>query len=201
MKWSKLNSTWQSAVANNRLLMISNVGLTGLVLVMGLKMAQTHERIIIVPPTVNARYEIDWDGATSDYFKDIALWLTGTIGTINKNNADYVVTVVTRFMDPSISKTVSESLRTYASNPSVALNSTMSWFEAKSIVWEPPTNRVFVSGSLFSQSTGNRSSSKDVTYEYTMQMVGGKPLVTAFTSYEDTPHTLTWQRKKDEETP
>lgn len=126
MKWSKLNSTWQSAVANNRLLMISNVGLTGLVLVMGLKMAQTHERIIIVPPTVNARYEIDWDGATSDYFKDIALWLTGTIGTINKNNADYVVTVVTRFMDPSISKTVSESLRTYASNPSVALNSTMS---------------------------------------------------------------------------
>ena len=201
MRWAKLNSTWQSAVANNRLLLISNVGLTALVLVMGLKMAQTHERIIIVPPTVNARYEIDWDGATSEYFKDIALWLTGTIGTINKNNADYVVTVVTRFMDPSISKTVSESLRTYASNPNVSLNSTMSWFEAKNIVWEPPTNRVFVSGSLFSQSTGNRSSTKDVTYEYTMHMVGGKPLVTAFTSYEDSPHTLTWQRKKEEETP
>lgn len=201
MRWSKLNSTWQSAIANNRLLMISNVGLTGLVLVLGLKIAQTHERIIIVPPTVNARYEIDWDGATSEYFKDIALWLTGTIGTINKNNADYVVTVVTRFMDPAISKTVSESLRAYASNPNVSLNSTMSWFEARNIVWEPPTNRVFVSGSLFSQSTGNRSASKDVTYEYTMQMVGGKPLVTAFTSYEDSPHTLTWQRKTEEETP
>jgi len=201
VKWSKLNSTWQSAIANNRLLMISNIGLTGLVLVLGLKIAQTHERIIIVPPTVNDRYEIDWDGATSEYFKDIALWLTGTIGTINKNNADYVVTVVTRFMDPAISKSVSESLRAYASNPHVSLNSTMSWFEARNIVWEPPTNRVFVSGSLFSQSTGNRSASKDVTYEYTMQMVGGKPLVTAFTSYEDSPHTLTWQRKKEEETP
>lgn len=201
MRWVRLNSTWQSAVAGNRWLMLSNAGLCAVVLVLGLKIAGSHERIIIVPPTVNHRYEIDWDGATAEYFKDIALWLTGTIGTINRNNADYVVGVVSRFMDPAISKTVSESLRAYANNPSVTLNNTMSWFEAKSIVWEPPTNRVFVSGSLFAQSTGNRSSTKEVTYEYTLHMVAGKPLVTAFTSYEDVPHTLTWQRQQEEQTP
>ena len=100
MDFKKLNATWQSAIYSNRLLLIANAGLAITVVLLSFKLSQSHERLIIVPPTVNDRYELDWHGATAEYYKDIALWLSGTMGAVSRSNVDYVTNVVNRFMDP-----------------------------------------------------------------------------------------------------
>ena len=88
MDFKKLNATWQSAIYSNRLLLIANAGLAITVVLLSFKLSQSHERLIIVPPTVNDRYELDWHGATAEYYKDIALWLSGTMGAVSRSNVD-----------------------------------------------------------------------------------------------------------------
>lgn len=199
MDFKKLNATWQSAIYSNRLLLIANAGLAITVVLLSFKLSQSHERLIIVPPTVNDRYELDWHGATAEYYKDIALWLSGTMGAVSRSNVDYVTNVVNRFMDPAIAKAVTQKLQEYAFDPAIESSNATAWFVSRSVVWEEPTSKVFVTGEINTQVNMSSSSRKEVVFEYTLTMQDGKPFVTAFTSYAGhDARTAKWLRLRKE---
>lgn len=199
MDFKKLGATWQGAIRANQILLVSNAALGIAVCLLAVKLAQTHERIVVVPPTVNSKYELDWHGASEKYYQDIGIWLSGTLGSVSRSNVDYVTEVINRFMDPAVAKTVVQKVQEYAFDPSISQSNAVAWFNTKAVTWEEPTSTVFVAGEINTQMNASVATSKEVVFQYTVTMKDGMPYVTAFTSYPGhDPHTAKWLRLKKE---
>ena len=66
-------------------------------------------------------------------------------------------------------------------------------FQPNSIQYEPETNRVFVTGTLITATSGSQKYQKQVTYEMGITIREGRPWVSHFLSYEGTiPRTVSW---------
>src|SRR5690606_29559216 len=112
----------------------------------------------------------------------------GMMGQVTPKTVAKTAKTVEPFFAPNIRKQVVESL-----HASVALMPTkvnyVSWFLPVEQSYEPQTRKIFVTGYLSSSLTSSKRSEKKVTYEYKMRMIDGKPVATAFTSYEGNART------------
>lgn len=193
MRYKLFNGDWD---LTHRFAMISlatniilGVGLTGMVM----KNLQQHERIVVVPTTVNKAYEIQWNAGSTEYYKDMAVWLSGMVGQVNAQNVDRTIVTIERFLAPNIKKQVKESLHGLVAYLPSKTNYT-SWFLPSNVVYEQTTRKIFVTGTLNSSATTSQRLQKQVTYEFKFIMDAGQPVVTHFTSYDGDARTAKYLR-------
>lgn len=188
MRYKLFNGDWnlshKFAVISLSTNLILGVALTA----MTIKNLQQHERVIVVPTTVNKAYEIQWNAASTEYYKDMAIWLSGMLGQVNATNVDRTIETINRFLAPNIQKSVAESLHALVAYLPSKTNYA-SWFLPSNVVYEQTTRKIFVTGSLTSAVTAGTKMQKQVTYEFKFTMTGGQPLVTHFTSYDGDART------------
>ena len=183
MRYKLFNGDWnlshKFAIFSLTTNVVLSVALTGMVM----KNLQQHERVVVVPTTVNKAYEIQWNAASTEYYKDMAVWISGMIGQVNATNVDRTITTINRFFAPNIQKQVAESLHGLVAYLPSKTNYS-SWFLPVDVVYEQTTRKIFVTGHLTSAVTTATKLQKQVTYEFKFIMDGGQPVVTHFTSYD-----------------
>jgi len=195
MDFKNFNSTWQSTVANNRMLVVSNVAVIIALTMCVTALTTSKERIVILPPHISEKVVVAWDEASPSYNKSIATWLTGVVGGVSEANLEFAQKAVEQFFAPALRKELLIKLARIAKDPLRKISGATVWFEGSTVEWEAATKKVFVVGDLVSVSPSQVRPARDsVTYEYTIEMQNGLPMVTAFNSYRGPARTNAWLR-------
>lgn len=195
MRFSLFNGNWE---LSHKVAIIStgtSIVLAVTVLVQSYGLANKRERIVIVPPTIDQSYQIQWDSANTEYYQSFAVIISGVVGQTNAQNIENSIKTLNQFLAPSLQRNMAESLRALVLN--LPKQGFTSWFSPKEVSYERKTGKVFVSGTLNSSLTGSQIQTQPVTYEYVIKMQAGKPIVTHFDSYTgNKPKTLSTIRKE-----
>lgn len=198
MKFSDFNTSWQSTIASNRILVMANIGLTVCLGMAMVSISKDKERVVITPPHLAEQVVVAWNDASPEYYKSVAHWLAGTIGSVNENNIEFVKKALEQYFNPDIRQDLLAKLQGIAKDPVRKIAGAQVWFEGKELVWERETSKVFVLGNLAYMSPGQNQASYDpVTYEFDIKMIDGLPRVTGFNSYRGAARTQRWLRENE----
>lgn len=189
MRYSFFNKNWELShkVAVGGVL--TSFVLAIVCLVLGIALSVQRERIVLVPPTIDQQYQINWDSANTEYYQAIALVASGIVGSTTPKTITNNLKTLNQFLSPALQRQMEESLNALVNKlPKENFNS---WFIPVNVFHEKQTNKIFVQGNLQSSLVSNRIQDQPVVYEYIIRMQSGKPVIVHFTSYEGTrPLTL-----------
>jgi conjugal transfer pilus assembly protein TraE len=191
---------FQSAMRNMRELQLMTKGLlvSNAILAMGVvyglfAFSGERERIVLVPPSLDAKAEIAWNSANKEYVKGFGMYIATLVGNIQPKSSTVVLDAVSAFMDPSIYTEFRQQLLSLIEDPVFKSSGSVISFQANSIQYEVETNRVFVTGTLITTTSGTQKYQKQVTYEMGITIREGRPWVSHFLSYEGTvARTVSW---------
>lgn len=193
MNLTNLNASWRLTSFSNKILLSSNLVLACGVLVLGGAAINNRDRLTVTPPTMDQPYTIGWRSATPEYYKSMAMYFSGVIGTVGPRTIDYVIKNVERFCAPEVAEEFKRRLRALSSEYEFRQSTSSSWFEGERVAWEEKSGKVFVIGKLVTANQAKQVSAKAVVYEYRIIIREGMPVIAHFDSYEgNVPHTLIW---------
>ncbi len=172
--------------------------LSNIILALGVVYAMVHfnnqrDRVVLVPPNMDAKAVIAWNYADREYLKSFGLFIANLVGNIQPKSSTVVLDSVSAFMDPSIYTDFRRQLLAVIEDPVFKASGSVISFLPASIQYEPETSRVFVTGTLITSTSGAQKYQKQVVYEVGASIRSGRPWVTHFLSYEGSiPRTVTW---------
>lgn len=174
-------------------LMLSNIILAAGLVYAYASMAGARERIVLVPPMLDEKVEIAWNSANKEYIKSFGMYIATMVGNIQPKSSTVVLDAVSAFMDPFIYTEFRRQLMTLMEDPVFKASGSVISFLPNSIQYEADTNRVFVTGTLITATSGAQKYQKQVTYEMSISIREGRPWVSHFLSYEGSiPRTVSW---------
>lgn len=197
MKFSLFNGNWDLSHKVAIVATCSTAVLTVVVLVQSWGLANKRERIVLTPPTIDQVYQIQWDSANTEYYKQFAVVISGIIGQTTPQNIENTIKTLNQFFAPALQRSMAESLR--ALTTKLPDQNFSAWFVPETSSYEQQTGKLFIQGNLQSALTGAEIQTQPVIYEFIIQMENGKPIVTHFNSYEGyEPRTLSYLRNKQQ---
>ncbi len=162
------------------------------------KLGNQHDRVVLVPPSLDKKAEIAWDHANKEYIKSFGLYMSTLVGNIQPKSSSVVLDSVSAFMDPGIYTDFRSQLLAIIEDPTFKASGSVISFLPQSIQYETETSRVFVTGSIITSTAGSTKYQKNVVYELTVRIREGRPWVTHFTSYEGTQiRSVNWWAQKN----
>lgn len=189
MRYSIFNMNWSLShkVAVGGVL--TSFVLAIVVLILSVALSNQRERILLVPPTIDQQYQINWDSANTEYYQSMAMVAAGLIGSTTPKTLTNNLKTLNQFLSPALQRQMEESLNALSNKlPKDNFNA---WFIPKNVFYEKQTNKIFIQGALQSSLVSNRVQEQAVVYEFIIRMVSGKPVIVHFDSYEGTrPLTL-----------
>lgn len=179
---------------------ILTVLLVILAILQQIKINAQHERLVLIPPQLSQEAKIAWDSASQNYLNDFALYLVSQISSAVPTTVDYTVQAMEPFFDQSVWTVLKPQLLAVKNNPNyVGINPISHFTPSNGIIYEPETNKIFISGKLTSSaySKGNMTSlgSINAVYELKMYMNNGMPKVSEWYAYTGEAKTLAWAAK------
>lgn len=203
MKMSSLGKTWDLAVRNNTILLITNVILTVLLAFSVGVALSNRERVVLVPPHLDKKVEVAWHNASGEYLKSFGLYVVTLIGNVTPKNVVLVADSMGAFLDPAIYPQIRAQIKSLSEDPVFQKANAINYFAPEQAIYEVDSNKkqkVFIVGQLVTSSFENtpgsqnaRADFKWVTYEMGVVMRDGRPVITEFTSYPgNVPHTAKW---------
>lgn len=201
MKIRIMSRTWEMSTAVTIWLAISNTVLVMLLLMAMNAMFSTKERVTLVPPYLNEQVSVGWNSASESYYKSFGLYFATLVGNITPSNVDFIIEILSTFLDPEIYTSVKPKLIALSKDPIFRESGGASVFSPGHITYEPETSKVFVSGIMTMTSYAkSQPELKNVVYETAIHIKDGKPRINHLDSYEGTqPHTLKWMASNPEQ--
>ena len=195
MKLSAMTGSWEKANRFSHWLMLSNAALAVTLMGTVYLAIGNRERVVLVPPQLDARVTVGMSTASSEYLKSFGLYIATLAGNITPYNVEFLTGILSRHLDSRVYTAVRTRLQAVAADPVFRSSGGASWFEARRLDYEKETSRVYVVGQLNTLSAGRSSPDvAPVVYDLKIEMRDGRPLVTALDSYEGSePRTLKWQ--------
>lgn len=189
MRFGALSASWKLAATANRLLLVSNVVLALTIAALAPLALMNRERVTVMPPTLDKPFSVGWNSATPDYLKSMGVYFAGVIGMTGPRTLKYVLDVVDTFAAPQVAEGIKTKLRLLSNTYEFKNSTSSAWFEANQPAWEQPTRKIFVPGHLHTVTASREEHVQPVVYEFVIDIVEGKPVITHFDSYSgDVPH-------------
>ena len=162
-----------------------------------IQLSNKHDRVILVPPSMDKKAAIAWDAADKEYKKSFALYMATLVGNMQPKSSATILDSVSAFMDSRIYNSFREKILIIINDPVFKSSGSVISFIPQSIQYENETSRVFVTGTIVTTTSGSTKYSKNVVYELGIKIKEGRPWVFHFTSYEgNRPQTVNWWAQK-----
>lgn len=187
MKFGNFKKNWSQSVRDNtsKNLIIAVLLVVNVVAVIG--WARTEQTIVLVPAVHDERLEISASSASVGYKKAWALTVAQLAGNITPGNADLVLKTMGDLLAPDAYRRIAAELAGQIND--IKRDSLTVSFEPRQIVYEPSTEKVFVTGQFSSQGVSGAPLSIMRTYEMQVDIRFGRPWVTTFKPYQGSPAT------------
>lgn len=187
------NKSLERSSSSNRTFLFINACLSVSLLIAITAMVNQKERIVLIPPQIDRSVTIGWSSADGAYLKSFGLYVATLAGNITPKNAQFVVENLSTIVSPRIYPDVRLKLLSQAQSPNFIRNATATSFSPERIIFEDTTSKVFVTGPRTVETSSGSLSAGEMTYEMTIRMVEGKPVVDAINNYEGgEPRTVQW---------
>jgi conjugal transfer pilus assembly protein TraE len=134
---------------------------------------------------------VEWRSADEEYLKAFGLSVAQMVGDLTPENVTFVLNALSRFMHPSIYSELRKKMLVVTDTRQFKEVASSSRYLPSSVVYEHNTAKVFVSG-MMETSTSLGKEKHPMTYEMTVKVEGGIPVVYSFDNYMDVPHTQDW---------
>lgn len=179
-------------------MLCSNVILAVGVVYALVELGNQHDRVVLVPPSLDKKAVIAWESANKEYLKSFGLYMATLVGNIQPKSSTVVLDSVSAFMDPLIYTDFRKQLVMIIEDPTFKASGSVISFLPQSIQYEVETSRVFVTGSIITSTAGSTKYQKNVVYEIGTRIREGRPWVTHFTSYEGAQiRSVNWWAQKN----
>jgi conjugal transfer pilus assembly protein TraE len=193
MKLSGFRQSWSQAARENT---VKNVLIAALVATNALTVIgwfRTAETIVLVPPMQDKRLAISESNASPEYKKAWALMVAQLAGNITPGNADLVLRSLGDFLSPDAYHNIAANLASQIGD--IKRDSLTVSFEPRQVLFEPSTNKVFVTGQFASQGVSGTPIKAIRTYEMKVDVRFGRAWITTFKPYVGMPVTEDAQQR------
>lgn len=192
MRLFEMRRNWSQALRDSaaKNMLIAALALVALLAIFG--WVQQDKTVVLVPPLLDERVAVSLKHASLGYKKAWALTVAQLTGNITPGNADLVLDAIGYLFSPAAYQTVAASLASQVND--IKRDSLTVSFEPRQIMYEPATDKVFVTGSFQSQGASGQPIKAIRTYEFVVDIHMGRPWISRFAPYEGLPVTLESQK-------
>ena len=193
MKGNTYTKGYQEALDSAKTQRRINVGLGFAVIILALMAFNQRERVVVVPPAVNAKLEIGWNSADQDYYKKWGLYVATFMGNLNPGNAAFIEEGLQMQFSPALYTELKKDIMDQAENLR-ATGRSLHFYPDK-VIYERTSGKTFVTGKQEVISSAGSKTEQEVVYELQIGIFNGIPQVTAYEHYAGAPRTLDWLAK------
>lgn len=192
MRLIDLRRNWSQALRDSagKNFLIVALALIALLAVIGWVLQD--KTVVLVPPLLDERVEVSLRHASIGYKKAWALTVAQLTGNITPANADLVLDSVGDLFSPEAYRPMAANLASQVND--IKRDSLTVSFEPRQILYEPTTDKVFVTGSFRSQGASGQPIKTIRTYEVVVGIRLGRPWITRYAPYEGLPVTQNSQK-------
>lgn len=188
MKTQTLNQSWRGLTVENKFGRIIIVVLACVTLFQQIHIMNRDQIVVLPPPIWSSELNVGQGQANEEYLKTIGLAVANFLGNITPANVDFVKNNVARFFDPDVYARIREAIESQAN--AIKADGLSISFSPRQVLYEPSTQKVFVTGFTRTEGRGGQSESVQRTYEFKFSIVNYIPQATDFTIYRGPPATV-----------
>jgi conjugal transfer pilus assembly protein TraE len=194
LKLSDLTRNWEATKTANAVLLGAVVVLSLSNIYLTIRLSESKIDRVLIPPMLTEQVRVGYAMADDAFYKSWGLYVAELVGNLTPGSAPFVAKALARLFPSPDAATVRESV--LAKGRELDQNGAVSFFKADQLVHEPATSRVFVAGVQRQMSpSGAAMSVQNVTYEMSIEVRAGQPVITNLKNYEGEPRTSDWVAK------
>jgi len=162
-------------------------------LMLSARLASVETTTRVIPFGADKAMVISEHGANAAYYKFWGMDFALALGNLTPYNAKFVQKEILPYVSASAYQSVKAGI---ASEAAAELsNQVVTTFTPHSLIWQPQTGTVFVTGQMNEVSPNGRfTGGYEKTYQMQMTIANGLPRIHAIQLYSGSPHTLSWMK-------
>lgn len=188
MKFQRLIETWNEVQQENRLHRWLLVGLTLSNLCLGILALNRDHTLVLVPPHLSEPVQLARNRASAGLKESWGLYIAELIGNVTPENIEFIREALGNLLAADLYRSVLDGLwdQTQAlKDERISLS-----FKPREVLYESETDRVFVTGTLVTQSPSGAPDRRNRTYEMTVDVDHYQPRIKSLDVYAEEPRVL-----------
>ena len=188
MKLQRLIQTWNDVQEENRLHRWLLVALTLSNLCLGILALNSDHTLVLVPPHLTEPVQLARNQASASLKESWALYIAELMGNVTPDNIEFIREALGTLLAADLYRSVLDGLwdQTQAlKDERISLS-----FKPREVVYESETDRVFVTGTLVTQTPGGTPDRRNRTYEMTVDIEHYQPRIKSLDVYAEEPRVL-----------
>lgn len=187
MKMQEFFSTVKGMTFENKFNRIVIGALLVLNLVLGLSLSSKKPVVVLIPPEISEETIIGQNAASASYKQAWAMFMASMVGNVTPGNVDFVKRTLEKMLDPRLYHATQEDLEKQARL--IAEENLAVSFLPDAVLYQPETDRIFVTGSSVTTGPYGQPSQEKKTYEIEVTIKNYRPVYTYLDSYRGGPKT------------
>jgi len=196
MDYKRFASSWAGLHASNRFLKFVCLVLLA---INGALLAGSMRKdriVVLVPPSLDERTTVSRNAGSQGYKKAWGLFAAQMVGNVTPDNADFVLKTFSGMVNGEIRQAMAEQIA--GELETLKLEKVSSVFEVRTLIYEPETDKVFVTGRSNMVGAGGKTANAEQTFEFRIDVKQYSPLITHFAAYPGGPKTAPLVQRENE---
>lgn len=196
MNLSQFIESWDNVQAENKFYRFMLLGLVVTNFVSAIAAMRADRTVVLVPPHLNTEVEIARNNAASQLKESWGLYLAELLGNVTPDNTDFIQKAISPLLSSAIYREVINAMTEQAN--AIRIDNVATSYKPREVLYEPETDKVFVTGELTTYGLNNVAEKNKRTYEFKFDLDNYRPRLTRIDVYRDEPRTLEFFKlKKD----
>ncbi len=167
------------------------------VVLLSVKLLCQDQIVVIKPYTQESDAWVGRDQGSQSYKEAWGLFFAQALGNVSPSNVDFLKERIGPLLSSVVYKDFMRTLGVQAKQ--IKEDRVVLRFEPTSVEYEQSTDKVFVTGRLYTRGFNDKESSEERTYEFKIEIGNYAPKLTWINVYRDLPRTLKRLRQKRSE--
>lgn len=195
MKTELLNKSWDDLNKEVFFSRITMVVMAVTLALMAFLLSEEDTIVVLTPPEITERMEVASNKFDENTKRSWAMFSTVLLGNITPSNADFYLNYLEPIMTPKVWQSMHEAMGRQI-EMIVSERLTLR-FSPRGMIYEPPTDKVFVTGEAILSGPSGDEITETRTYEYVVDASNYSPVITRFDMYPDGPRTQKWLQQQE----
>jgi len=178
-------ATWRGLTLENRLHRLAVLGLIGTNLISAVALLRADHTVVLVPPVLEGQVSVARDSASQEVKEAWALLIAELLGNVSPSSAEFIQKAVDPLLAPALRRPVLEVMA--AQVREIQRERVSMSFNVRAIAYDPPTDRVFVTGVQTTSGPGGKPVARTRTYELIVDFAHYRPVIRHLDVYPDEP--------------
>lgn len=187
MRFQRFRSTWQDLHASNRVLKTVAITQSAALVLAVLALAGQGETLVLVPPRLDEPAKVAAHQGDAAFKKAWGYFAASLVGNITPKNADFVLSTLEKMTSGEARTFILE--RVAQDLELLKQEQVTMTFEVTQVLYEPETDKVFVSGRASVSQPGAKPAPTEETFEMKIDVRQYAPLIVHFAVYPGIPKT------------